>query len=479
MRWIRRDVLRRLANDEGGGVALLFGIALVPFLLSVGVGIDYARLVAARTAAQSAADAAALAAASIPFTTVDDLRSIADKYITANLKGTSAEPVAIKAFNYLPQDRMVELTVAGSLQTSFLSITGITDMSYEATAIAVRSMRGETELAMVLDNTWSMSGTKLAVLKQAAEELVNVVTSDPQAKVRIGLVPYADYVNVGVRNRDKLWVSVPADYATTSERVCKTLTTKQQCSSGARKTCTRTVDGISESYDCTPSICETIDVPPYESCYGGETTNYRWYGCVGSRVSGSLRRSDEKPSVPYPGFLSSSQNCLNPIVPLTDAKSTVVRAIRSMVVNIGDYKPSTYIPAGLIWGVNLLSPTEPFAEGKDYDPNNLAPRKALVLMTDGANTMKVDLDTGRHVDTSVERELGATYDDMQAICDYAKSRGIEVFTVSFSIGEERAKSAMRSCASSDGNSFDAASPDALMAAFRNIAQALTTVRLAR
>jgi Flp pilus assembly protein TadG len=475
----RRNIFVRFTRNDSGAVALMFGLAIVPLIIAVGVAIDYARLATARTSAQAAVDAAALAAASVPFTTKADLRKIAKKYVAANLKNTLAEQADVTDFNYSLQDRVVQLSVAGSIKTTFLAIAGITDMSYGATANSVRAMLGETELVMVLDNTWSMAGTKLDALKRAAEELVNALKDDPQAKVKIGVVPYGDYVNVGTQYRGKGWLSVPNDYSTTSTRTCRTLTTKQQCTRGTPRTCTRTVDGVQESYDCTPSTCTPVEVPPYESCSGGGTTNYKWYGCVGSRTSGLLRRTDDNPNVPYPGLLGSSHNCLNPIVPLTDVKSTVVSAVRGMIVNVGGYRPSTYIPAGLIWGVNLLSPTKPFRQGKAYDLANKVPRKAIVLMTDGANTMKFDSDTGKHVATSTEADLAATYDDMQAICDYAKSKKIEVFTVSFNIDEERAKTAMRTCASTAANNFDATNPDDLLAAFRNIAQSLTTVRLTR
>ena len=475
--------LRSFGRSDSGGVAVIFGIALLPVVLAVGMSVDYARVATARTAAQSAADSAALAVASTADGSEKEMERLASKFADAKLVGTLGSSAKLSRFKYRDADRTVEVVLTGSVPATFLGVVGINKLDYSATAYAVRATPGTIELALVLDNTWSMVGEKLDSLKSASVELVKILKEDPKADVKIGLVPYADYVNVGVQNRYKNWISVPSDYSKSSERTCKTLTTKQTCTkSGAPQSCTRTVDGIAESYDCTPRTCTTEQVEPYESCSGGGTTKYTWFGCVGSRTQGLLRRSDAEPATPYPGFLATSQNCLNPIVPLTDSKSTVVAALQSMIVNVGGYRPLTYIPAGLIWGVNLLSPSEPFGQAASYDKNNRVPRKVMVLMTDGANTLRFDPATGKHVAPSsnsgyAETELAETYKDMQAICDYAKARKIEVFTVAFDVTEAVAKSAMSSCASGPANNLSAKSREELMASFKKIARSLTSVRL--
>jgi Flp pilus assembly protein TadG len=469
-------------NDQGG-VAAMFGLALVPILIAVGASVDYARVATARTAAQAAADSAALGVASTAEGSKSDLERLANRFAEAKLVGTLGSAAKLSQFSYNEIDRTVKVVVTGQIKSSILGIVGIDTMAYSATARAVRATQGSVELVLVLDNTWSMNGEKLDALKSASTELVKLLKEDPKADVKIGLVPYADYVNVGVENRYKSWVSVPADYSNTSARTCKTQTTKQTCKkTGPQRSCTRVVDGIPESYDCTASTCTTEEVPPYESCSGGGTTKYTWYGCVGSRIQGDLRRSDLEPATAYPGFLATSQNCLNPIVPLTDSKSTLVTALQGMIVNVGGYRPLTYIPAGLIWGLNLLSPTEPFTQGAAYDAKNRAPRKALVLMSDGANTLRFDPKTGRHVTpstdaSSAQTQLGDTVKDMLAICDTAKARKIEVFTILFDTTDPGAKSAMSSCATSAAHSADAKSKTELMAAFKNIARSLTSVRL--
>lgn len=58
---------------------------------------------------------------------------------------------------------------------------------------------------MVLDNTGSMAGAKIAALKKAAKELVTnlsatVVSAD---QVKFSLVPFGRYVNIGLANHNQ------------------------------------------------------------------------------------------------------------------------------------------------------------------------------------------------------------------------------------------------------------------------------------
>ncbi|MFU0507928.1 hypothetical protein [Pseudaminobacter sp. NGMCC 1.201702] len=39
------------------------------------------------------------------------------------------------------------------------------------------------------------------------------------------------------------------------------------------------------------------------------------------------------------------KRCFNPIVPLSTEKEALLAAINSMIINVGSYKPYTYIPA--------------------------------------------------------------------------------------------------------------------------------------
>ena len=480
---------RTFADDRAANVAVIAAIVIPTLIIAGGMAIDLGRLNTARSHAQDVVDAAALQGAASGSTDVNTLRAQAQNYIDASLNAglvrrTSAVRVNIR------NGRVVDVSFDGQTPAMFVSFFGVRQMDVTVDASTERAVDDQLEISLVLDNTWSMSDVdgrgvqKIVALRQAAENLVNTVSRAANGRARFALVPYADYVNVGVNNRSAAWLTVPADYSVTSTpspQVCTTRTTRGVCTGGVQGTCYRTVDGVRESYSCwtTPQTCTTQTVAPYQSCSGGGqpvTTWYRWYGCVGSRTVGNLRLDDSQPAVRYPGYLATSQNCLNPIVPLTNNTSTVVNAIRSLVVNIGGYKPNTYIPAGMIWGVNTLSPTAPFTEGAAYDTaRNRQPRKVLVLMTDGENTLQFRSSDGRHI----APENGQSDSDTVAICRYAQRQGIEIYSVALAVNSNAGRDILRQCASQPENYFDAQDTQQLADAFASIAASINTVRLVR
>lgn len=484
--------LRRLARDSSGNTAIIAALVMIPVIVTAGgMAVDLGRLNAARSHAQDLVDAAALQGAASGVTDLSQLRSQARAYVAANLNTRLAEPrgpVEVTLVN----GRQVEVSFAGSTPSAFGAFFGVSRMNVDVSAVTERTVEEQIEIALVLDNTWSMDSRdgrgvrKIDALRTSAENLVTTVATAGGNRVRFAVVPYADYVNVGTANRHQPWVSVPADYSTTSTpapRTCTTSTTRRVCTGGYTTTCQRTVDGVVESYSCTQGqTCSNQTVAPYETCSGGgnpTTTWYRWYGCVGSRRTGQLRLDDTQPAVPYPGYLSTSQNCLNPIVPLTSNSQSVISSIRGLVVNIGGYKPSTYIPAGMIWGVNMLSPTAPFTEGAAYDAENRRPRKVLVLMTDGANTLRFQANDGRHVSPQNANQLRGVDADVEAICRYARGNNIEIYTVALAVNSTSARNMLRNCASRTENYFDAADTQQLADAFAAIAASINRVRLVR
>lgn len=483
----------RFLSCARGNVALIFALLALPLAVMAGFGVDLWRQNTAVTAVQNAIDAAALAAAATELDEVADLEAVVEAYLAGNMNGTQLSAGYTTEVELIDEERL-RVIVRGSVPAFFSGLIGRTELPVVATATATRGSDAFVEIALVLDNTWSMSAsggatTKIAGLKSAATSLVNEVMTRDDGKVKVSILPYADYVNVGTANRSASWLNVPADYSTTSTpspRVCTQVpVTTTTCTGGVRGTCTRYRDGVPETYSCwtTPQTCTTRPVSPprtQESCTGGGspvTTWYRWYGCVGSRNSGTLRLNDTLPGTRYPGFVQTSQACLNPILPLTATKATVLSQINGLVVNIGSYRPETYIPAGMIWGINALSPSAPLTDGRAYGPNV---RKIIVLMTDGENTLRYVSSNGTHTAPSGSTsaaQLAQTNSDVGSLCTYAKSQNMEIYTVSLGVTSVTARNMLTSCATSAGHAYAANDSTALIAAFRRIARSINAVRL--
>lgn len=483
------------ARDERGAFAVIFALMSIPLIAMGGAGVDYIFWMGARTSAQQAADTAALGASASSAVTQREIENVARAL--AGPAMARWEGMSLESATYDAVKRQVTTTVRGSINPYFVQLVGVKSLPVVAISVAERATNGQLELAMVLDNTWSMSGsdgsgsTKILSLKAAAHSLLNALWEKDNANIRIGVVPYAEYVNVGLGNRSQPWMSVAEDVVTktttVTPKVCETRTTNgQTCVKGAPKTCPQTTDGITVMVDCTPQTCTPIQVAPYQYCTGPEskttTSTNVWWGCVLSRIPRDLRLSDAEPTTDYIGLMGSSKKCMTEIVPLTNSASTIRNAINAMVVNVGSYKPSTHIPSGLVWGINLLSPTEPFAHGGEYDPANREPRKALILMTDGDNTFRYNSSNGQHIAITGTAAQISTHKtqvdkDTATLCTYAKSKKIEVFVVSFGALAPASDVMLKGCAMDPAHYYSAANAAELSRAFENIADQLRVVRV--
>ncbi|MBX3569345.1 MAG: VWA domain-containing protein [Rhizobiaceae bacterium] len=485
-----------LYRNKSGNFAIIAGAVSVPLALAVGLSVDYSRYQSSHAHLQELNDIAALALASSKEQNKKKLTELAELTIDRNRDPSRLDQVEIESLEATSDE--IDLRLKGDIPATFMGIAGYDRLPSRTSTLAERAIRGNVEVALVLDNTWSMSEadpkgiTKIGALKTAAGNLVKELLSDADGAVRIGLVPYADYVNVGTKYRNAPWLDVGDDYVTDPKpKTCTTKTTKTVCDKQKpTTTCERVVDGVKETYNCGGG-CEAgysreVTVAPYESCSGGGNgTAYKWYGCVGSRMPSDYRLHDKFPTSRYPGYLETGIKCLNPLTTLTSNKADLLSAVDGMIINRGtSYRPNTYIPAGLVWGLNVLSPTEPFADSDDYDPANLKPRKVAVLMTDGENTLRFNTANGRHVafNGSAANQLNQFKQvnaDTLSICTYMKAQNIEIYSVAFMVDDADAKALMQGCATDSAHYFDASDSDSLLAAFSGISSSLRVVRLAR
>lgn len=470
---------------EQGSVAIVLALTIVVIIGVVGAAIDFGAQYKYKSFVQDSLDEAVLYASTNTSADASTLQSTTVNEFNRQMATRNYITFAVNSFTYDSASRIITATAHGDYDPAFLGLFGITHIPFTVTSQVVRAADGTIELALVLDNTWSMSEsldgsqTKIQVLKTAASSLVSeLMTPANKAFVKVAVVPYADYVNVGMSNRSASWLSVASDYSTTSSKTCSTYNTKNVCSGGTVGTCTGNQDGVPYTYSCwtVPQTCQVVSVAPYQSCTGGNTTTYKWFGCVKNVMQGnSLSMPD--PATAYVGISQTSQTCLNPVQPLTDDLSAVSSAVSGLVVNIGSYKPETYIPSGLIWGVNVLSPPAPFTEGAAYDPKNKMPRKTIVLMTDGANTLYVNGSGGTAKANA--SQLATTYSDQARVCNYAKSKAIEIYTIGFGVTDPTSLAALKSCASDSGHYFDAQSSADLLSAFKVIGGNLSKLRLSQ
>lgn len=400
------ETLSRFRRSTGGSVAIIFSLAFTAILLAAGVALDYQRWVHTQSRLQDALDAALLAAASSGEDNTVKLEKIMAAYLEANWSRMYPDVKVSYNFSIASNGRLNGRARA-TVPTTLMALAGIQKMTADVKAQVVRG-GNVLELAVVLDTTGSMSSNnRMANLKVAATDLVKTLIKDGEEDVRIALVPYAAYVNVGTQYRGQSWLKL-----------------------------------------------------------GKEDEKNTWYGCVGSR-NYPLDTNDDYGSTPIPGILKVT--CTNELVRLTDQLGPLVSTIESMTP-----KGYTYIPAGLLWGWRAISDELPFADGtpKAVKVRNKPVRKAIVLMTDGENTISPTYPGHDGKNTKLADQLTAT------LCSNAKKEGIEIYTVAFEMTGKTAKDVLLGCATNPSMFFDAHDAVALAEAFRNIGKALTQLRIA-
>jgi len=177
----------------------------------------------------------------------------------------------------------------------------------------------------------------------------------------------------------------------------------------------------------------------------------------------------------YPGVPRNTWHCPNqPILALTESRSSVVGRINAIVP--GTSSSNTYMPSGLTWGWEVLTPGGPYDNNLSADLQAKGGKKAMVLFTDGINTMNFRPDDGflRDVSGSARTPTNVL---TSTLCERIKSDGIVLFTVAFDVNDSATKNLLRNCASGNEKAFVAGDGAALAEAFGNIGNQLRNVKL--
>ncbi len=454
----------RFAARQRGAIAIVFALLLIPLMLAAAFGVDAMYASAVRAELKNAVDSAALAAtrAKSQNQNLTDAQARAIALSLFNANNVLRDRYALDSFDLRPDasGEAYALTVDGALRPFFLSVGGPDRVALGAAAEARFVTSNALEAVLVLDTTYSMNGAKLDALKSAARDMTTRVMGGAAADVKMSIVPFANYVNVGASRRGAPWLDAPADR---TENVCRNTYPNKTGCRNVTTTCTSNRDGVRRTRTCTRRRCSNRGAP-VQRCEQRTTT---WRGCVGSRNPPYDARDEAFASLRAPGLLDVS--CPNPFLPLTRTQSAVIGAINGLVAD-----GETYLPAGLTWGLRLISDVEPFVEGEA--PAAFSARggqKAIVLMTDGENTKSATYP--RHNGASKSAADAKTLE----VCREVKSQGVALYTIAFEVDDAATKNLLENCATAPSDYFDANDAAQLTAAFQTIAERLQALALTR
>lgn len=360
---------------------------------------------------------------------------------------------------------VVSLEVSGRKPSSVLSLMGRDSLPFSAEAKAQFGPTPSAEVALVLDTSLSMKGSRLAALQDAAKSMINSLVNSDEHSVRMSIIPFSTYVNVGTDKHAEPWLEVEPERSGAAEQCsidqswyeAKCARRSYDCSrDGVKRTCLRW-DCFGGDIKNAPQSCRLID------------WNERWHGCVKSRPS-PYNISDN-------GFLDErvvgiatrqASTCPTAIQELTDNGDELAGTIENLTV-----QEETYIAPGLAWGLRTLSGGAPFSGADPYDDVvSGKARKTLILMSDGANT-RSPTKSGDHTGENRKRADRNTL----AACDLIKSKNIELYTVSFEVDDRETKQMLRRCATNSKFYFDADGSGELSQIFETISDNFVRVQL--
>ncbi|MEM1391050.1 MAG: VWA domain-containing protein [Pseudomonadota bacterium] len=467
-----RDKISCFRDDISANAAVIFAMSLLPIFVVLGFTLDHNRQHSEQRKVQAAVDATVLAVARASMEadlTEGELVPIAQKVFDSQYIGHDS--VKLKPINVKIVDDEIVVSVDGQMETALMNIAGTDEIGVGAEAAAVYKLDIPVEIALVLDTSGSMSGKKLNDLKTSARSLVDIVlpsmTASENANVKMSVVPFARYVNVGTSNLYEPWLDAPANKSGIKQSCSVTSSAKKAAGCSQKSySCTKwsgsKEKGNLKSYQgtCKKWVCPK-DAEPEKTCKN-KTWSNKWYGCVASRPYPLNINDEDYLSNQVKGFYGNA--CPAALQPLTNSHQKIDQAIGKLSA-----KNDTYIPTGLVWGYRTLSPSAPFDEGQSYETmNDENGRKVLILMSDGANT-RSPKSNGKH--DGNDQALADTY--TLEVCDEAKAQEIEIYTIAFDLKDTATKTMLESCATSSDYFFDAADAAELDKAFKDIGEDLS------
>ncbi|MEP9387473.1 TadE/TadG family type IV pilus assembly protein [Mesorhizobium sp. KR9-304] len=450
-------VARRLGTFGGnrsGSFAIMTAAIMAVLALSAGYAVNIAQLYNVRSNLRQALDAAVTSTArdiTTGIIEVDDARVWVELFLKAN-----GDPSMMDG-DRIVLDQLTVDKISGTVEASAHVDVAIYFPLFGASN--ERRVRGESaalysdkkiEVAMMLDVTDSMSGSKISDLKDAASNAVDALTkgqNKANPRVRIALVPYSDGVNVGALAKDVVfvekagaWDLPPPIDAKKAEINANTGTQTDNCATERKD------ENLKADFsDDAPDAKRTRNI-------NGKDRDYY----------AKVNRDDR--------LNSCAKAVLKPLSPDADALKKQIKGF-----SVAGYTAGAI---GVQWTYYMLSEKWRPAIQKaglgdgpaDADPKEVA--KIAILMTDGEfNTAHADVSGDKN---AVRKQNAKSRSYAESLCENMKADGIEIFSIGFKLNSSEARNVLKNCASPDTGSlkryYETSTGDELNDAFMTIAR---------
>lgn len=499
----------KFGRNERGVIAIIVALAFIPMVLATGAAVDFSRSFLVKARLGSALDAAGLVVgASDPNSA--DLQTVLQNFFNANFPTQAL--VTPTGLSMTIEGGEIFLSASARVETTFLKIIGKNFFDVEVAATVTRETTG-LEVVLVLDNTGSMANNgKIFALKDAAQELVDILfgAENVPEKLHVSLVPFVTTVNIGTQNAGLVNFPGPAhQYPTNVDNVWKGCVEARPFPHDVRDTF---IAGSAVQGEWSPYYweAETYYSPRASNVTRSSSCRNRWWrppnpqpfplpalppptGRSGDPAftGTNFRSLDITPSTTR----GPNQACPDPLIPLTNVKTTLEAGIARMAPWSGN---GTMVNLAAIWGLRVLSPGAPFTEGKAFDAEDN--KKAMIILTDGINVFSSAssrcrgtnprytshytgygyLSEGRLDGATSSGAARARLDARVAeVCQNIKDTGVIVYTIVFQLSDPNTQALFQACASDPDKYFNSPSGAELTAAFRAIGTELSNLRISQ
>jgi Flp pilus assembly protein TadG len=194
--------VRAFGRDRRGNVAMMWGLMGAVLVGLIGITVDFTRAQALRNQMQNAVDGAALVAERTSNLSMADRTAAAEAFFDAEM-GNYANTANFTVTQLSDGGHMASASMPMPL--SLARVVRNQDWTLRVNAVAEANASPPIEVALVLDNTGSMSND-MDSLRDAASDLAADLLALDGDTVRVALVPFVAQVNIGNQQSHLAWI---------------------------------------------------------------------------------------------------------------------------------------------------------------------------------------------------------------------------------------------------------------------------------
>ncbi len=196
----------KFIQDNSGNFGIMSAILISLLLGASAMAVDLSNAMASKSRLQDTTDAIALMAVKKNAKTQTELTKIANSYLATTYNADGTGTTKVKIDSIIRTGDRVTVSASEKLDVYLANLLGHGNLDVVVHSEAIDGNKG-LDMALVLDTTGSMSGAKLASLKTSANSLIDKMSSQNNDKIRMSIVPFSQYVNVGKDYRHKNWIA--------------------------------------------------------------------------------------------------------------------------------------------------------------------------------------------------------------------------------------------------------------------------------